>query len=133
MKTYKYGDLPLEVHGLPFYHDNGLLERVPAEYREKLPSLSFLGRRCPGARVCFRTNSPKFTVRFTLETLTPDVGMSIFACQSVNVLIGERRTARFAGLVNPPDYNTKTAEKTFNKSSEMEDITLFLQIGRAHV
>ncbi|MCI8388421.1 MAG: hypothetical protein HFE63_08175 [Clostridiales bacterium] len=126
MKAYKYSDSPLEVHGLPFYEQNHLLERIPAEYREKLPSLEFLGRRCPGMRVCFRTNSTKFTIKLSLETLSPDIGMSIFACQSVNVLIGKRSDARFAGLVFPPDYNTKTAEKTFYKSSEMEDITLFL-------
>lgn len=126
MKTYKYTDAPLEVHGLPFFEQNHILERVPAEYREKLPNLAFLGRRCPGARVCFRTDSPRFTVKIRMQSMTPDVGMSIFACQAVNVLIGERATARFAGLVNPPDYNTLTAEKTFSKSGEMEDITLFL-------
>ncbi len=126
MKTYKYCDAPLEVHGLPFFAENGKLERIPAEERAKFPLLGFLGRRCPGARVCFRTNAAEFTVRLELETLTPDVGMAIFACQAINVMIGERKTARFAGLVNPPSYDVKTAEKTFRKSSDMEDITLFL-------
>lgn len=114
------------MHGLPFYSQNGLLERVPAEVRAKLPSLEFLGRRCPGARICFRTNATEFTVKLELETLSPDVGMSIFACQAINVLIGDRPSARFAGLVNPPDYNTKAAQKTFYKNNETEDVTLFL-------
>ncbi|MFQ9148673.1 MAG: hypothetical protein ACLR5G_10540 [Eubacteriales bacterium] len=52
--------------------------------------------------------------------------MSLFACQSGDVMIGERSRARFAGLVTPPDYDTKVAEKTFGKSGEMEDITIFL-------
>ncbi|MBQ8510475.1 MAG: hypothetical protein IJ493_11275 [Clostridia bacterium] len=126
MKIYRCTDTPLEVHGVPFFHNNQIFERVPAEIRAQLPSLSFLGRRCPGARICFRTNSPKLTVKMELETFSPDVGMSIFACQSANVLIGPRPTARFAGLVNPPNYQTKTASKTFSKSSEMEDVTIFL-------
>ena len=41
-------------------------------------------------------------------------------------MIGPHTNARFAGLVNPPNYNTLTAEKTFTKSGKMEDITLFL-------
>ena len=125
MIAYHYYDAPIEVHGLPFYHENGILERVPEEVRKELPRLGHLGRRCPGARLCFRTDSPSFTVKMTLETMTVDVGMSIFACQSANVLIGERKTARFAGLVNPPDYQTKYTEKTFHKSREVEDITIF--------
>ena len=52
--------------------------------------------------------------------------MSIFACQAINVLVGDRPSARFAGLVNPPDYKTKIAQKTFYKNNETEDITLFL-------
>jgi HSP20 family molecular chaperone IbpA len=126
MKIYKYSDAPIEVHGLPFFHENGILERVPAEVREAVPSLKFLGRRCPGARLCFRTAAKKFKVRMTLETLSPDIGMSLFACQSANILIGDRPTARFAGLVTPPNYQTLTAEKQFWKSGEIEDITIFL-------
>jgi len=125
MKIYKYSDAPIEVHGLPFFHENGILERVPAEVREKVPSLKFLGRRCPGARLCFRTAAKKFKVRMTLETLSPDIGMSLFACQSANVLIGDRSEAMFGGLVTPPDYQTKMAEKEFYKSGEAEDITIF--------
>ncbi len=126
MKTYRYCDAPLELHGLPFYAENGLLERVPADVREKVKSLAFLGRRCPGARVCFRTDAKKFRVSMELATLSPDIGMALFACQSANIMIGERKNARFAGLVTPPDYNTKKAEKTFYKSGDMEEVTIFL-------
>lgn len=62
----------------------------------------------------------------TLETLSPAVGMSIYSGQSANVMIGYRKNARFVGIVNPPDYNTKIAENTFKKSHELEDITIFL-------
>ena len=132
MKTYRYCDAPLEVHGLPFYGVNGLLERLPRDVIENLkaenPTSGVIGlqKRTPGARVCFRTNSTKFTVRMELASITPDVGMSIFACQAINVMIGPHKTARFAGLVNPPDYKTLSAEKTFTKSGETEDIVLWL-------
>lgn len=132
MKLYKYNDAPLEVHGLPFYEKNQLFQRLPAETIEKLKAenptsgVLKLQQRCPGARICFRTNAKQFTVRLELATISPDVGMSIFACQSINVMIGPHTNARFAGLVNPPNYNTLTAEKTFTKSGKMEDITLFL-------
>lgn len=132
MKTYRHSDAPLEVHGLPFYGCNGLLERVPHDVLKELKSenpdsgVIRLSKRTPGARICFRTNSKKFTVRMELASITPDVGMSIFACQAVNVMIGPHTSARFAGLVNPPDYTTLSASKTFYKSDETEDVVLFL-------
>lgn len=132
MKTYKYTDAPLEVHGLPFFGENHLLRRLPERAVEQLKAenpdsgVLSLHKRCPGARICFRTNAKRFTVRMELETISPDVGMSIFACQAINVMIGPHKTARFAGLVNPPDYNTLTAQRSFSKSGETEDITLFL-------
>lgn len=126
MKTYRYTDYPLEIHGLPFFHRNGLLERIPEETRKAIPSLAFLGRRCPGARLCFRTNSPTFTVTIEFSTLSPDVGMAIYAGQACNVMIGHRPSARFAGLVAPTGYDVKTASHTFTKSSEIEDVTIWL-------
>lgn len=126
MKTYSYRDIPLEVHGVPFFESRGVLERLPETVRKAVPTLDALGRRCPGARLCFRTDSPTLTLKMTLETLTPDIGMAIYDCQSANVMIGQRQTARFAGLLNPPDYDTKTVEKTFKKDPVMEDVTIWL-------
>lgn len=126
MKKYNFKDTPLEVYGVPFWKQTGQLRRLPDSVIDKVPRLKFLGKRCPGARVCFRTDAGEFTVRITFETLTVDVGMSIYACQSAAVLIGERENAHFAGLVNPPDYNTFTFEKTIHKEKEMEDVTIFL-------
>ncbi len=119
-------DTPLKIFGVPFYYETGRWERVPEELREKLERLKFLGRRVPGARVGFRTNSKKLLVRMTLETLTLDVGMSLFACQAINVMQGQRPNRKFLGLVNPRDYETKTAEKEFTLSGELDDIMLYL-------
>jgi len=125
LKTYTCFDKPLKVFGIPFFEEKKKLERLPVELREKLKSLEFLGRRCPGARVGFRTDAEEFTVKVTLKTLTPDVGMSIYSCQAMSVMIGERQNSTFAGLVNPPDYNTKIFEKNFRKSNELEEVTIW--------
>ncbi len=126
MKIYNCKDAPLKVFGIPFFDEKKKFERLPVELRAKLSHLDFLGRRCPGARVGFRTDAQEFTVKVTLKTLSVDNGISILGCQSVSVMIGDRQNAVFAGLVAPPDYNTKTFEKTFKKSGRMEDVTLWL-------
>ena len=108
MKTYSLFDKPLKVFGVPFFEEKQRLVRLPDELITKLPHLDHLGRRCPGARVAFKTDSPTVRVKVVLKTLSVDVGMSIFACQSAQVMLGERENARHLGVVNPPNYNTKT-------------------------
>lgn len=119
-------DAPLKVFGVPFYESTGRWERIPAELREKLPGLSFLGRRVPGARIGFRTNSKVLKVTMVLETLSVDRGISVFGCQSINVMAGDRRNADFLGLVTPANYESKTAEQEFCLSGRMQDIMLYL-------
>lgn len=126
MKVFNCTDAPLKVFGIPFFDTKKKFERLPAELRASLKNLDFLGRRCPGARVGFRTDADEFTVRVKLKTLSADIGMSIYACQAVSVMIGERCNARFAGVACPPNYNTLSFEKKFKKSGEMEDVTLWL-------
>ncbi len=125
MATYTLFDKPLKVSGVPFFEKNKRLARLPDELIGLLPCLDHLGRRCVGARVAFKTNSPSFTVKVVLKTLVVDIGMSIYASQSAQIMLGERENARHLGVVNPPNYNTKTFQKTFNKSSELEQITIY--------
>ena len=125
MKKYTLFDKPLKVCGVPFFEETKKLTRLPDELIEKLPHLDHLGRRCVGGLVAFKTNSPTFTVRVILKTLSVDIGMSIYACQSAQVMLGERRNARHLGVVNPPDYQTKVFERTFHKSSDIEQITVY--------
>ena len=126
MKTFSYKDKPIEVHGVPFFEKTGVLERLPEDVRKAVPSLEAFGRRCPGARICFRTNSTKILLKMTLKTLSWDIGMSIYDCQAANVMIGERQNARFAGLLHPQDYETMVCEREFLKDSSMEDVTIWL-------
>lgn len=126
MKEYSAKQAPLKVYGIPNFEKTKTFHRVPDDVIEKVPSLSFLGKRPPGGRVCFRTDSPTLTVRITFETLSIDIGMSIYACQSAHVFLGERTSSVFLGQVNPWNYETKTFEKTFKTRGKMEDVTIFL-------
>ncbi len=126
MKIYTYRDAPLELHGIPFFEQTGELYRLPPEITDKIETLSHIGRRSTGARLCFRTDDDEFTVRVRLKTLSVDIGLSIYACQSAHVLVGDRNDAVFLGHVRPDDYETKQFERTFRKSGKMEDITIFL-------
>ena len=124
---YNIKEAPIRVFGIPYFEEKHVYERLPEALRNELPSaMTFLGRRTPGARAAFRTDSEHITVRMTLETLSVDIGMALFACQAVNVMIGERGKERFAGIAVPPDYNTKTCEKTFTKSPDEKEVTLYL-------
>lgn len=130
MKKISYKDEPIKIFGVPEFEKKKKLQRLPREIAEKyegvLQCFPKTGLRCPGARMCFRTDSEKFRIKIELETLSFDLGMSIFACQSAHVLIGERKNARFAGLVFPENYEQKSFEGEFTKSREMEDVTVFL-------
>ena len=126
MKTYHYNDNPLKIFGLAFYEKNGLLERLPAATREAVPTLAELGKHTAGVRIGFRTNSPTLTVKLTLSTLTVDLGMSLYSAQSLNVMIGDRQNAYYAGFACPSSYTEMEFEKTFRKSAEMEEITIWL-------
>ena len=126
MKTYRFNEKPLEVHGIPHFEKHGKLQRLSDEVMEKVPNLNFLGRRCGGARICFRTNSPKFTVKVEFQTLGIDIGLSIYHCQSACVYIGDRQNARYAGIVFPQNYEQKIVEKTFEKNNKMEDVVVWV-------
>ena len=124
MNVRRFGESPTEMFGLPFFHTNHALTRIPEEYRASLPKVN--GRRTPGARMAFRTNAKKLTVRMTLASLSPDIAIARYGCQSATVIAGDRREGRLLGLVTPPDYSTLSAEKSFYLSGEWQDVTIWL-------
>lgn len=126
MREFTFKDYPIKVFGIPHFEKHKTLERLPSDVIEKIPSLSFLGRRPMGARLGFRTNSKSFSLKIEFETLGVDIGMSIYACQSAFVFAGQRQNSRFLGISNVRNYEDKIFENTFNKGEGMEDITIFL-------
>ena len=126
MKKYSYKDSPIKVCGVVDFENKRKIQRLPDELIEKIPRLSFLGKRCNGARLCFQTDSEHIKIKVTLETLATDIGMSIFSCQSAFVYAGNRPNSRFLGLVHPKSYEEKTFEGTLTKARELEDIVVWL-------
>lgn len=127
MKDYNYHQSPIKVYGVPYFEENGIMERLPRRVREQVPSLENLGRRTPGARLAFRTDSQRFEIRIRFESISPDVGMSLFACQGANVYVGEHTgSARCLGLVVPAGYSSTLAVGRFEKENVMQDVTVYL-------
>ena len=126
MKTYTFRDTPIKIFGLAGFAKDGRLQRLPDEVIEQVPSLHHLGRRCPGARMEFRTDAKSLTVVLDFKTLSVDVGMSLYHCQSAFVQVGKRTESTYIGLVNPSNYEMKHVEKTFALSGEMQDVTVWL-------
>ena len=123
MKDYNAFFAPFQIYGVPFFQENHLMERLPRHIREALPSLEFFGRRTPGARLAFRTDSPRFELSISFRSIGPDVGMSIYACQSADVFVG----GKYLGLATPPKtYDVPRCEGRFEKSSKMEDVFIWL-------
>ena len=127
MKIFHYFDEPLKIYGLVDFEKDRKLQRVPDALIEKMPSLAFLGRRCPGARLEFKTNASEFKLTLSLKTLSVDVGMPLTAVQALAVFAGPHTASRFLGLVRPNDYEHFSADKVFQKgNAELEDIEVWL-------
>ena len=126
MKIYSYKEAPIKVFGVIDFEKKQKIQRLPDELIEKIPRLSHLGRRCPGARLGFKTDSENIKIKITFETLSVDVGMSIYSCQSAMVFVGDRQNSRYLGLINPNNYEHKCFEKTLKKSKKLEDVTVWL-------
>lgn len=125
MKSLHYYNSPLKIFGIPFFEETKKLRRLPPYITDDLNILPFYGKRCPGARLCFRTDASEFTVKFVLRDLGLDMGMSIFSCQSAFVMTGDRANPTFAGMVVPPGYESTSFDKLIKKSSSMEDVTIY--------
>ncbi|MBQ8576862.1 MAG: hypothetical protein IJ449_02690 [Clostridia bacterium] len=121
---------PLRVFGLNPYYDGEGFSKCHKAIRDEIRHIAPFGVRSCGGRICFRTNAHTFTLRMTIAHLCYDIGMSTYSCSSADVYIGARPTSFFAGLLNPPgemrEKDNVTAERTFVKSGEMEDVTVFL-------
>ncbi|MBR2024866.1 MAG: hypothetical protein IKA02_03540, partial [Clostridia bacterium] len=126
MKSYSIFEKPIKVFGIPNFERDKKLTRLPDELIEKIPNLDFLGRRCPGGRIGFKTNSKTVGVRAKYKTLSPDIGMSIYSSQSFHVFAGEKQNSRFLGLISPYNYESLEFERTLKKDGVMEDVLILL-------
>lgn len=126
MKAYSIFEKPIKVFGLPEFNKDKKLTRLPDEVIEKIPNLDFLGRRCPGGRIGFKTNSKTIGIRAKYKTLSPDIGMSIYSSQSFHIFAGEKQSSRFLGLISPYNYESLEFERTLQKDGKMEEVLVLL-------
>ena len=128
MKRYYFTDDPIKIFGVPHFEEKRVLRRLPEDLAA-LISWPKVGMRTPGARMCFRTDSPTLRIGVELATLHTDVGMSLYACQSAHILLGDRRTPHYLRLVYPKNYEEKCFERELTKKPVMEDVTIFLPMA----
>ncbi len=130
MQTFNFRRSPIKVFGAPMFEKTGTLERFPKELLPYFKAISQnncdLRRRCAGARVCFRTDSPKITVTVKIEKIEIDIGMALFSSDSVAVLVGPRQNFSYRGLVYPKSYEATEYTGTISKEPVMEDVMLCL-------
>lgn len=128
MKTYSYLSPEIKVFGIPKFDERKCLYRLTDEVIAQLPKhLYHLGKRPQGARIGFKTDATEFTLKIDLETLTPDIGMSIYSCQSALIYAGNRQNPRLLGMCRPANYSNKSFEATLKKGNgELEDILIWL-------
>lgn len=130
MQTINFKSSPVKVFGAPLFEKTGTFERFPEKLLQYFTAISKnpcdLRRRCAGARVCFKTDSPFITITVKIEKLELDIGMSIFAGDSVAVLTGSRQNFTFRGIAYPKNYEVTEYSQTFHKERVLEDVTLCL-------
>ncbi len=130
MHTYHFSEKPFRLFGAPLFEKMGKMWRLPDELTDQLPKEFVdwnLAHRCPGARLCFRTDSPTLSFRIVFRSISIDIGMSLYAAQSGNVFVGDRQNAVYKGLIMPREgYNKPEATGIFQKDAVMEDVTVFL-------
>ena len=124
MARFDFRQKPFRLYGVPFFDSTGKLERVPEDVAKQCNDgvVTLLEALPPARRLRFCTDSRKISFRITLASIEPDIGMSIYSCQSGNVFIG----SRYAGLVKPSGYDSVLCQGAFEKDAGMEDVTLFL-------
>lgn len=130
MKEYHFSQSPFRVFGAPLFEKTGKLWRLPDELTAQLPPQFVdwnLAHRCPGARLCFRTDSENINFRILFKSIGVDIGMSLYAAQSGNAFVGDRQSSVYKGLIMPREgYSKPEACGTFHKEKKMEDVTVFL-------
>ena len=133
MKTYDFRTPPFKLFGVPNWDGSREMERVPASVVSQLEcaeQMQSLARRCPGARLCFRTDSTYVEFHIKLENISPDIGMSIYCQSEQHMFVGERPTARYAVWSILPIIRPRCASATLKKAPIWRTVTLYLPRSR---
>lgn len=128
MQIFDCRQKPIEVHGLPFFEQNGSFSRMPEEVAKKAPIAGSMNKYSVGARICFRTDSPTVWLKMRVKPLSMTTGMSMISGQSLHVLFGNRQDPVYVGAWTPRDLNATEVSGTcpFRKKAGQEDVTVYL-------
>ncbi len=127
MKFHACTDAPIRLHGLCIHGTDGNFWRLPADVVDTInEGVKGLGRRNTGGRVRFRTNSKTVSVKVTLKTLGVDACIPLPGSAGADVFLGTGMEARCACVIAPRNYSDLTNEKSFQKSGDLEQVTINL-------
>lgn len=127
MQIFNCKESPIEVHGLPFFYENGRFDRLPQDVCEKAKCAGSMSPYSVGARICFRTDSPAVYLKMQVKPLPFTPGMSMIAGKSMHVLFGNRQAPFYAGAWTVgKDKTVVEGCCPFRKTAEQEDVTVYL-------
>lgn len=127
MQIFNCKQSPVEVHGLPFFYENGKFSRLPEKVEKAAPCAGSMSPCSVGARICFRTDSPTLYLKMEVEPLSFTSGMSMVAGQSLHALFGDRSNPFYAGAWTPAQGATVVEGVTpFRKKEGQEEVTVYL-------
>ena len=129
MKYYHITEKPLRIYGLAVVdRENRRYWKLPPEILEQFPQYEFLGRRCAGGRVRFRTDSENLLVRLTLAETKEDINIPLSGSGGADIYLRKGKEARFLGYVAPTVHvmHEITEEKLFRMPGSMETVTINL-------
>lgn len=130
---------PFSIHGLLGRREPGAFWRLPDEVIDTVSeSVSQIARRASGARVRFRTNSRRIVFRMGLKTLEVAQCMPLSGSAGADVFLGTGARSRYAALIAPEHYGSRTVESVLETDGSLEQVTVnlprnealdFLEIG----
>ena len=128
MQIFDCKEKPIEVHGLPFFNENGSFNRFTEELSKAAPIAGSMSKYSVGARICFRTDSPTVYLKMKFKPLTLTLGMSTIAGQSLHLLWGSRQNLTYAGAWTPSrlDMTETSGMCPFCKKAGQEDVMVYL-------
>ena len=125
MQRFSYQHEHIKIEGIYGFEEHGRFRRYTDEIVGKYPRLAEPDRKCTGARVRFRTDSPTVTVTFRVSNQYVDRGMSFYQANAAYAYVGDYSRSRYDALLSADNtYDSDTVSATFANDG-LNDITVF--------
>ena len=125
MRQYDHTDENIKIEGVYGFGEHGRFRRYTDAIVAAYPRLAEFDKRCTGARVRFRTDSPMVKVELKVSNQYVDRGMSFYQANAAYAYVGDYSHSRYAALLGADDtYDSDAVSATFANDG-MNDITVF--------